>query len=238
MSCLVTRPAKPVPGMVERSSWWSAAILRTSGVERRRSRSSAVSSPSPWGVGPACGDGTAGAAATRGAGGLEPARGAPPAAAGDGAGGAAVGPGAAGAGAAAAAGATGAAALGVGREAAGGAAAPAAGFAAAPCAVSITATSVWTGTVWPSVTLISARTPAAGAGISASTLSVEISNNGSSRFTASPTCLSHLLNVPSAMDSPIWGINTSTRAMGSPRGGVAVAAGRAQLGPGARDQAP
>src|SRR6266516_2501422 len=93
----------------------------------------------------------------------------------------------------------------------------AAGFdATAPASVSSTATSVCTGTVWPSCTLISARTPAAGAGISASTLSVEISNNGSSRFTGSPTFLSHLLKVPSAIDSPICGINTSTRAIFSP----------------------
>src|SRR2546422_2292934 len=41
MSCLVTRPANPVPGMVEMSSWCSAAILRTSGVDLRRNRSSA-----------------------------------------------------------------------------------------------------------------------------------------------------------------------------------------------------
>src|SRR5437762_607557 len=94
----------------------------------------------------------------------------------------------------------------------------AAGFdATAPASVSSTATSVCTGTVCPSCTLISARTPAAGAGISASTLSVEISNNGSSRFTGSPTFLSHLLKVPSAIDSPICGINTSTRAMFSPK---------------------
>ena len=47
------------------------------------------------------------------------------------------------------------------------------------------------------------ETPAAGAGISASTLSVEISNSGSSRCTLSPTFLSHLVTVPSAIDSPI-----------------------------------
>src|SRR5213596_3222103 len=88
--------------------------------------------------------------------------------------------------------------------------------AAAPFSVSRIATSVWTGTVCPSCTLISANTPAAGAGISASTLSVEISNSGSSRLTGSPTFLSHLLKVPSAIDSPIWGIRTSTRAIGSP----------------------
>src|SRR5437773_11686323 len=99
---------------------------------------------------------------------------------------------------------------------AGGAEAAAGGDATAPFSVSITATSVCTGTVWPSCTLISASTPAAGAGISASTLSVEISNNGSSRFTGSPSFLSHLLKVPSAMDSPIWGIKTSTRAMQAP----------------------
>src|SRR6059036_1132153 len=45
----------------------------------------------------------------------------------------------------------------------------------------------------------------------------EISNSGSSRFTSSPSFLSHLLKVPSAIDSPIWGINTSTRAIGSPQ---------------------
>src|SRR6266571_4250204 len=189
MSCLVTRPANPVPGMVEMSSWCSAAILRTSGVERRRSRSSAVSAPSPLG---GTGAGFAGGAAAGAA---------PPDAAGarwaaaDGGGAAAAGPEAAGARWAAAEG-------------------PAA--AALPLSVSMTATSVCTGTVWPSWTLISASTPAVGAGISASTLSVEISNSGSSRFTSSPSFLSHLLKVPSAIDSPIWGMRTSTRAIESP----------------------
>ena len=61
---------------------------------------------------------------------------------------------------------------------------------AAPAA-SITATTVLTGTVCPSAILISRSTPAAGAGISASTLSVEISNSGSSRSTLSPGFLSH-----------------------------------------------
>src|SRR5262245_9466693 len=65
-------------------------------------------------------------------------------------------------------------------------------------------------TVLPSVTRISASTPAAGDGISASTLSVDISNSGSSRLTESPTFLSHLVMVPSAMLSPIWGMITST----------------------------
>src|SRR6185436_15378094 len=83
----------------------------------------------------------------------------------------------------------------------------AAGFASPPL---ITATTVLTATVWPSATFISESTPEDGAGISASTLSVEISNSGSSRFTESPTCLSHLTIVPSAMDSPICGIFTSS----------------------------
>ncbi len=64
-------------------------------------------------------------------------------------------------------------------------------------------------TVDPSGTLISASVPAAGDGISASTLSVEISNSGSSRCTLSPGFFSHLVMVPSVMDSPIWGMTTS-----------------------------
>ena len=48
-----------------------------------------------------------------------------------------------------------------------------------------------------------------GLGISASTLSVEISNSGWSRSTFSPTLTSHLVIVPSAIDSPICGITTS-----------------------------
>src|SRR5213080_4960908 len=179
MSCLVTRPAKPVPGIVEMSTRCSAAILRTSGVDLRRRRSSAVSAPSPPFTG-----------AVEGGRGREGAVGC--------CGETAVPPGAAGARWAAAT---------------GGAAGEA---AAAALSVSITATRVWTGTVCPSCTLISASTPAVGAGISASTLSVEISNSGSSRLTSSPSFLSHLLKVPSAMDSPIWGMRTSTRAIESP----------------------
>src|SRR5581483_7498646 len=68
----------------------------------------------------------------------------------------------------------------------------------------IVPTTVFTPTVVPSVTLISWRTPEAGAGISASTLSVEISKSGSSRWTLSPGFFSHLVMVPSTMDSPIW----------------------------------
>src|SRR5712692_3279834 len=187
MSCFVTRPAKPLPGIVEMSTWCSAAILRTRGVDFRRSRSSAVSAPSPpFTAGAGVGGGTEREGAVWGGGET------------------AVPPGAAGARWAAATG-----------GAAGEAAAEGA-VVAAPLSVSITATSVCTGTVCPSWTLISASTPALGAGISASTLSVEISNSGSSRLTSSPSFLSHLLKVPSAMDSPIWGMRTSTRAIKSP----------------------
>ena len=81
----------------------------------------------------------------------------------------------------------------------------AAGFApAAP----MLATTLPTGTVSPSFTVISTSTPAAGDGISASTLSVEISNSGSSRSTASPGFLIQRTMVPSVIDSPIWGMVT------------------------------
>ena len=69
-------------------------------------------------------------------------------------------------------------------------------------------------TVCPSLTLISRRVPATGDGISASTLSVEISKIGSSRFTVSPTFFIHFVMVPSVTVSPSCGIVTST---GSPR---------------------
>src|SRR5580765_1351479 len=91
--------------------------------------------------------------------------------------------------------------------------APGADFADAGAGVSTTrspivATTLLTATVSPSLTLISASTPSAGDGISASTLSVEISNSGSSRPTFSPTFLIQRTIVPSAIDSPIWGIST------------------------------
>ena len=73
----------------------------------------------------------------------------------------------------------------------------------------MTATTVLTATVAPSGILISVRIRPAGEGISASTLSVEISNSGSSFSTASPVFFSHLVMVPSKMDSPICGITTS-----------------------------
>src|SRR2546426_4841836 len=77
-SCFVTRPANPVPGIVAMSNWCSAAILRTSGVDFLRSRSSAVSGPSP--PFPAGSDG--GGRGRTGADGAGPAEGAPPVAAG------------------------------------------------------------------------------------------------------------------------------------------------------------
>ncbi len=73
----------------------------------------------------------------------------------------------------------------------------------------ITPTTLLTGTVSPSLTLISRSTPAPGDGISASTLSVEISKSGSSLSIGSPTFLIQRTIVPSAIDSPIWGITTS-----------------------------
>ena len=72
----------------------------------------------------------------------------------------------------------------------------------------MTATTESTGTVSPSFTRISASTPATGDGISASTLSVEISNSGSSRSMLSPTFLIQRVTVPSATDSPICGMTT------------------------------
>src|SRR5712692_9637398 len=118
--------------------------------------------------------------------------------------------GAAGAGAAGFSG-TGAGAAAAGALAGAGAAAFAdTGAAAAEPAASMTPTIVCIGTVCPSPTLISFNTPADGDGISASTLSVEISNSGSSRSTLSPGFFSHLVIVPSKILSPIWGITMST----------------------------
>jgi hypothetical protein len=79
----------------------------------------------------------------------------------------------------------------------------------AESAPSMVQTTVLIWTVEPSGILISFNVPAAGDGISASTLSVEISKSGSSRWTVSPGFLSHLVMVPSVMDSPIWGMTTS-----------------------------
>ena len=86
---------------------------------------------------------------------------------------------------------------------------PQAGVAPASPFSPIIATTLLTGTVSPSFTVMSSTNArAAGDGISASTLSVEISNSGSSRSTASPTFLIQRTMVPSAIDSPICGMTT------------------------------
>src|SRR3954469_12017223 len=77
-------------------------------------------------------------------------------------------------------------------------------------AVSMLASTVPTSTVVPTSTRISATRPLAGDGTSVSTLSVEISTIGSSFSTQSPTRFFHSTTVPSATDTPIWGIVTST----------------------------
>src|SRR5207245_7295017 len=63
-----------------------------------------------------------------------------------------------------------------------------------------------TRTVCPSLPASLPSLPSNGEGISAFTLSVTTSTNGSSRLTKSPSCLSHLSTVPSVTDSPSWGI--------------------------------
>ena len=120
-----------------------------------------------------------------------------------------------GVGAGAGAGAAGAAGAGAGAETAGagagvgvGAGAGAAGAGAvvgALPAAPTTAITVPTGTVSPSLALISVTVPATGDGTSVSTLSVETSNNGSSAATVSPTFLNHRVIVPSVTVSPSCG---------------------------------
>src|ERR1700748_1808763 len=88
----------------------------------------------------------------------------------------------------------------------------------------MTPTTVLIWTVFPSAILTSVRTPLAGDGISASTLSVEISNRGSSCWTVSPGFFNHLVMVPSKIDSPIWGMITSVREAGAAAGAGALLA--------------
>src|SRR6478736_3008039 len=76
--------------------------------------------------------------------------------------------------------------------------------------MSIFANTSPTGTVTPTSTRISATRPAAGDGISVSILSVDISTIVSSRSIQSPGRFFHSAIVPSATDTPIWGIVTST----------------------------
>ena len=150
----------------------SWAILRTSGDVRRGPPSSPSSS---------AGGGGGGGAGLCAGGGVE----------GRGGGGAAR----------AAAGAGRSAAGGAGRSAGRGGGGAARTEPSSPAAARMP-TTVFTGTVSPSFTRISARTPSPGEGISVSTLSVEISKSGSSRFTRSPGFFSQRTTVPSVMLSP------------------------------------
>src|SRR5215216_4585575 len=72
----------------------------------------------------------------------------------------------------------------------------------------ITASSAPTSTVSSAWTLMDWSTPDTGEGTSVSTLSVEISNSGSSASTWSPSCLSQRVMVPSVIDSPSSGMVT------------------------------
>src|SRR4051794_1877874 len=79
-----------------------------------------------------------------------------------------------------------------------------------PFPVAISASTAPTCTVSPSAAWIFATVPLAGAGTSASTLSVETSTMTSSASTWSPSCFRHSRTVPSVTDSPIWGSVTCT----------------------------
>src|SRR3954469_15514219 len=76
--------------------------------------------------------------------------------------------------------------------------------------VSIVPSTVPTSTVTPTSTARDTSRPVAGEGTSVSTLSVEISTIGSSASIQSPTRFFHSTTVPSATETPIWGIVTST----------------------------
>ena len=191
MSFFVTRPPVPVPGTTDGSIPCSAAIRATTG------ETNVLPFPAAEAVAVAAGAG-AGSAGAAGAamGGVR-----------SGSGAAAVG---SETGGASGTDATDSERGGVSGTAAGtgSAGAGSAGATAAP-AGAMRARTVPTSTVSPSWTRISATTPSPGLGTSVSTLSVEISRSGSSRPIASPTCLSHLVTVPSETDTPIWGITTS-----------------------------
>src|SRR3954451_17752191 len=88
----------------------------------------------------------------------------------------------------------------------------------APEPSSISITAVPTGTVSPSATNNFVTVPATGDGTSVSTLSVEISNSGSSAFTRSPSLLSHFRIVPSTIVSPSCGIWIDVTTASSPGG--------------------
>src|SRR3954465_14725201 len=71
------------------------------------------------------------------------------------------------------------------------------------------ASTVPTSTAAPTSPAIAATRPVAGDGPSVSTLSVEMSTIASSASTQSPTRFFHSTTVPSATETPIWGIVTS-----------------------------
>src|ERR1700681_3718786 len=183
-SCLVMRPPAPLPFTWRRSMPYSPAILRPRG-----DSGPAGDSASAAGAGSSTGIGYGPAERATGSGRASRAGGAGAFAAG--------GPGA------------GFGAGGAGGAGAAFAAAGAGADAPLPAPSSIRPTTVLIATVLPSSTRTSFNTPAAGDGHSVSTLSVEISNKGSSRSTCSPGFLSHLVKVPSTILSPIWGITTS-----------------------------
>ena len=100
---------------------------------------------------------------------------------------------------------------GAGTTTAAGAGAGAAGAGVpASSAAPMTASSAPTSTVASSSAVMDRSTPATGDGISVSTLSVEISNKGSSMATVSPMFLSQRVTVPSVTLSPSCGIVTET----------------------------
>ncbi len=74
-----------------------------------------------------------------------------------------------------------------------------------PAPAAISASTEPTCTVSPSAKWIATMVPLAGAGTSASTLSVETSTRISSASMVSPTCLCHSRMVPSVTDSPMAG---------------------------------
>ena len=81
--------------------------------------------------------------------------------------------------------------------------------------MSIRASTSPTGTVTPTSTRISVTRPATGEGISVSILSVEISQIVSSRSIQSPGFFFQSAMVPSATETPICGIVTSTTVVAS-----------------------
>src|SRR5215211_166243 len=96
---------------------------------------------------------------------------------------------------------------------------------------SMMASSAPTSTVSSACTLMVLRTPATGDGTSASTLSVDTSNSGSSASTRSPSCLIHRVMVPSVIDSPSSGILTGVAMTSSPGSElVEAASGEGQVG--------